>query len=212
MKYGKTAALLLAVSLCLEAPVAVLAADSMPKVETKAVKTKKKQGLKKEKGKYYYYHKGKKLKNKWKVIRVNGKACRFYFGKTGAAYAGKKVDGKEAPLLKRIKGAYYAFDSKGRMLKGVQVIQRKFYVFSSKTGKLNRSASNQLRKASKYNGDYDKLKKQLSVFGKKPVKTEWYGFSCQGDGEDGTIYYKGFTLAVYKDTSGKIFINAVISE
>lgn len=53
-----------------------------------------KNGLKKENGQYYYYVKGKKVKNAWKTVTVtNSKthkktSYRYYFTGTGRAYKG----------------------------------------------------------------------------------------------------------------------------
>ena len=55
------------------------------------------QGLVKEKGKYYYYvinknGQSEKVTNKWKTVKVTKKgkiySYRYYFGKNGAAYSG----------------------------------------------------------------------------------------------------------------------------
>ncbi|MDO5781170.1 MAG: transglutaminase domain-containing protein [Eubacteriales bacterium] len=65
---------------------------------------KKKTGLYKEKGLYYYYVNGKKIKSQWKT--VNGK--RYYFGSKYHAVR----------YHNRINGKFYVFDTSGRLLTG----------------------------------------------------------------------------------------------
>ncbi len=62
----------------------------------------KKTGLVKEKGKLFYYQKGRKLKNNWKTIEIKGKRYTYYFSKDGSAYAGKVRYGDEIPAVKKI--------------------------------------------------------------------------------------------------------------
>lgn len=120
--------------LCVQVP--VVSEAGAVQVQAATVKS----GLKKENGKYYYYSKGKKIKNTWKSISTtsNGKKVtyKYYFGKDGAAYAGKKVNGATQPALKKISGCYYAFDSYGRMMKGTYAISGIYRTFSSSTGKM----------------------------------------------------------------------------
>lgn len=94
-------AMALALLLAMGAPLYVM--QTPVEVSAKAVK----KGLKKEKGKYYYYNKGKKAKNKWVTI---GKK-KYYFQGNGAAAVGwTKIGGK----------AYY-FTSKAVMAKNKKV-------------------------------------------------------------------------------------------
>ena len=130
MKRLKTVLLLLMLSFCIQITAA-------PGTVNAAGATVKKTGLVKQKGKYFYYQKGKKLKSQWKTVTVKGKKYRYYFGKDGAAYAGKVKYGEKVPAVKKIGKATYAFDCNGRMLKGIQVINQKFYVFSASSGKLD---------------------------------------------------------------------------
>lgn len=77
--------------------------------------------MKKVKGKYYAYEKGKKVCNKWRTIKVGKKKYRFYFDKKGRAYqANKAAMGKTGVLVKKIKGKYYGFDYQGHMVKGLR--------------------------------------------------------------------------------------------
>lgn len=87
-----------------------------------------KSGLKKENGKYYYYVKGTKVTNTWKT--VNSK--KYYFGSTGAAYAGTA----SAPKVQKIDGAYYAFDQYARALVSTTKVINTFKCSFSSTGML----------------------------------------------------------------------------
>lgn len=116
--------------LCVQVP--MISEGTAVQVEAATVK----KGLKKEGTKYYYYENNQKVTNTWKSVSktVNGKKVtyRYYFGKDGAAYAGKKG----APAIKKISGAYYAFDSMGRMLKGTYLTSGVYRTFSSSTGQM----------------------------------------------------------------------------
>ena len=81
------------------------------------------QGLiRDENGHLFYYKDGVKLKNTWNT--VNG--SKYYFGKSGKAYVGKrKVD----------KATYYFADN-GKRKTGWRTINGKKYYFSPKNGKM----------------------------------------------------------------------------
>ena len=87
---------------------------------------KVKNGLKKEGGQYYYYVKGKKVKNTWKTVTVANKTTgkkmtyRYYFSNTGKAYKGGTFFGENYLLVKKIGGKYYGFNRYAQMVKGVQ--------------------------------------------------------------------------------------------
>ncbi len=170
----------------------------------------KKNGLVKEKGKYYYYQKGKKVTNKWKTITTKGKKYTYYFGKNGAAYAGTVKDGIAIPAVKKVGRATYGFDKKGRRLKGIQVIKEKFYVFSS-NGKLNEGKSKKLRQATLYNKDAAKLIKLLKKYGGKLKKTEYFSGGCYrpDQGKDGSMTWDTFELSIFRYNSGKIELLAI---
>lgn len=175
-------------------------------VEAAAVK----KGLKKEGGKYYFYDKGKRVKNTWKTVKVkkNGKivSYRYYFGKNGAAYAGRLVYGLRTPAVKKINGKYYGFGISGRMIKGTYVINDKFFVFNSKTGVGDAARSKQLRKASAYQKDASALRKMLG----KPKKTQVMD-SCYGDGKDVLLTYPTFCVSLFRNTSGKEIVLGISS-
>lgn len=81
------------------------------------------QGLiRDEKGHLFYYKDGVKLKNTWKT--VNG--SKYYFGKSGKAYVGKRKVGK----------ATYYFAVNGKRKTGWRTINGKKYYFSPKNGKM----------------------------------------------------------------------------
>ena len=81
------------------------------------------QGLiRDENGNLFYYKDGVKLKNTWKT--VNG--SKYYFGKSGKAYAGKRKVGK----------ATYYFAVNGKRKTGWRTINGKKYYFSPKNGKM----------------------------------------------------------------------------
>ena len=163
-----------------------------------------KKGLKKENGKYYYYVNNKKVKNVWKNVtqKVNGKKVtyRYYFGSNGAAYAGKK----NAPAVKKISGAYYAFDVNGRMLKGTKLISGVYRTFSSSTGQMTglvKSGSNYYY--------YSGKKKVTNAF--KTVKyknsagktyTYTYYFGKNGAAYKGKKDYSGAVVLAVKKIGG----------
>ena len=75
------------------------------------------QGLiRDENGHLFYYKDGVKLKNTWKT--VNG--SKYYFGKSGKAYVGKRKVGK----------ATYYFADNGKRKTGWRTINGKKYYFS----------------------------------------------------------------------------------
>ena len=81
------------------------------------------QGLiRDENGHLFYYKDGVKIKNTWKA--VNG--SKYYFGKSGKAYVGKRKVGK----------ATYYFAVDGKRKTGWRTINGKKYYFSPKNGKM----------------------------------------------------------------------------
>lgn len=81
------------------------------------------QGLiRDENGHLFYYKDGVKHKNTWKT--VNG--SKYYFGKSGKAYVGKRKVGK----------ATYYFADNGKRKTGWRTINGKKYYFSPKNGKM----------------------------------------------------------------------------
>ena len=160
-------------------------------------------------GKFYYYVNGVKLKNRWRWVKWYGKTYKAYFGPTGAAYAGTRQYGALVPAVKRISGAYYGFDRVGAMLKGTYVVNNRFYVFSSQTGKLNTSISAKLRAACKYGESTATLKRILKNIGLKPLKVQRLE-GCYGDGYDIVYTYKNFQISAHENTDGsEIFFGLI---
>ena len=81
------------------------------------------QGLiRDENGHLFYYKDGVKLKNTWKAVS----GSKYYFGKSGKAYVGKRKVGK----------ATYYFAVNGKRKTGWRTINGKKYYFSPKNGKM----------------------------------------------------------------------------
>lgn len=95
--------MLLVLALMLAAGTPLYVMNTPVEVSAKTVK----KGLKQEKGKYYYYQKGVKVKNKWITI---GKK-KYYFQKNGAAAVDWNKIGNKA----------YYFNSKAVMVKNKKV-------------------------------------------------------------------------------------------
>ena len=170
-----------------------------------------KKGLVKEGKKYYYYQKGSKVKNTWKKVKDKGVAYKYYFGSDGAAYAGKKAK----PAIKKIKGATYAFDEKGRMIKGVVFIEKKFdndlfcytgtfYVFGKK-GKLNKTDTKKLTKLYKkvIAGNTipaSEFQTILTKYGEtEPLYTYYTGQGCDPSWDEGYFQYAHVVFAMHKN-------------
>ncbi len=73
-------------------------------------------------GNLFYYVDGVELKNSWKTV----KGSKYYFGKNGKAYTGKKKIGK----------ATYFFADNGKRKTGWKTINDKKYYFSTRNGKM----------------------------------------------------------------------------
>ena len=81
------------------------------------------QGLiRDENGHLFYYKDGVKLKNTWKAVS----GSKYYFGKSGKAYVGKRKVGKVT----------YYFAVNGKRKTGWRTINGKKYYFSPKNGKM----------------------------------------------------------------------------
>ena len=131
-----------------EEPTAEEPTPEEPAAEVKEPKEEVKQGLiKKEDGSLFYYRKGKPLRGTLKKIKVDGEVFyyyfrkdgkaltnswktidgdKYYFGKHGKAYTGKRKVGED----------YYFFSEKGRRKSGFRTIHEKTYYFSEKNGKM----------------------------------------------------------------------------
>jgi hypothetical protein len=109
------------------------------------------------------------------------------------------------PVIKKVKGKTYGYDSNGNKIQGIYVINEKFYVFGSK-GLYNATKSKQLRKASKYEKNAKTLRKLLGT----PQKTK-KSSSCYGEGKDLTLYYPNFIVYLYRSPKGKEIVLGVES-
>lgn len=163
-----------------------------------ASESTKKNGLVKENGKYYYYTKdGKKLKNSWKTIKnEDGSKDKYYFGKTGAAYAAQEdPDHKKVIVVKKIDDVKYGFLADGKCVSGIYCNDEcVVYCFKS-NGKLNEDKTIQLRKLSKEGKEPAKLLEFLGK-AKKTRKSD----SCYGEGTDIDYYYDNVRLMVFKSS------------
>ncbi len=162
-----------------------------------------KKGLvEKKSGNYVYYKNGTKLKKTWKKVSVDGKKYWFYFKANGNACKGSLTrEGLEKPLVKKIGGTRYAFDSKGHALTGVQYFNGKFYYFSKSHGKYDSAKTKKLRNACQY-GEKTNLPSLLQKYGMKPKKKINQGASCMGSGNDWLYVYDGFSVSLRKEPDG----------
>lgn len=114
--------------------------------ENTITKTEKPDGLVKSGTRYYYYVKGKPVKNTWKTINN----AKYYFGKDGKAKVwqaeikgvyyffrenGKLYCPKKPTLISSNKYTFYV-DKNGKNLKGWRVIGGKLYYFTKGMGRM----------------------------------------------------------------------------
>ena len=157
-----------------------------------------KKGLKKEKGKYYYYVRGRKVKNTWKSVKIKNKKThkkvtyRFYFGKNGAAYKGGSKWGEPYLAIKTIKGKKYGFDKYSHMVKGDYVSKGKFWCFNSRTGKYYAKRTQKLRSASKEHSSAAVL---FALIGSPLKRTAVDG--CYGDGQEYQLDYANYRVGTF---------------
>ena len=179
---------------------------------------KVKNGLKKEGGQYYYYVKGKKVKNTWKTVTVANKTTgkkmtyRYYFSNTGKAYKGGTFFRENYLLIKKIGGKYYGFNRYAQMVKGVYYSaygqsRAGFYAFNTKTGVYDARTSSRLRKAFVREKSSAALRKALG----RPLRTRKTD-GCYGDGQEYLLEYTRFWVNTYKDKKGKEIVLDVISK
>ena len=162
--------------------------------------------------KYYFYENGVKVKNTWKLVPVteNGKTVKYkyYFGKTGVAYAANPTnpDTKYEIAYKKINGKYYGFDRYGHMVKnGIYVDKSgRFFAFDKK-GVYDSAKSGKLRKAAKAKVNAAPLIKLLGKYQKRVQM----GNSCFIDGAiDYVLYYGHFEVDVCRKDGVDYFIGA----
>lgn len=169
------------------------------------VKAATAQGLvySKTSGKYYYYDEdGKKVTNDWRTAQ-NGQ--RYYFGKTGAAYAAEVLPGYKYNIaVKKINGKYYGFDNKGRMVKGLYIKPNENgegipYFFSKKTGIYSSSVTAKYRKAVKYMTNASAIRNLLG----KPKKTEKSSSCMMINATDLLLIYSHYEVSLVRDNATK---------
>lgn len=199
MKKIKIFLLALVVVFCFQ-----VSAGMAPEAAQVQAAASQKSGLVKVKKKYFYYKKGKKVKNKWVNVKIKGKTKRYYFGKTGAACTG----------VKKIKGNVYCFNAKAQMLKsswykktyylgedgkaytGIWTVDGKLYAFAG-NGKKDAAKTELLQKCSVQGTDLAELKKLIG----EPDAAD-YMASCMTwenqSGDDGILTYKNFTVYTFR--------------
>lgn len=206
----KIKGILFCLALGLLCPVAVPSTGQPAQV----VQASEKNGLLKEGKNYFYYSKGKKIKNKWKKI---GK-YKYYFGKKGAAVKGlKTIKGKKYYFSSQCrmrtntwyKNRYY-FDSKGRAVTGIKCIEKnyvcKLYYFNGK-GKINKEKQ-AILDAYNDNRMYQKPIDSLKEVIGEPLKVEYPPeMGCLGIGRDVILYYPDFKVLA-NENEGVIYFQA----
>ena len=178
------------------------------------------------KGKYYVFStKGKLLTGKGvHVKKVSGKY--YQIDKKGRAKAGwdKKQVYCYAKNGARIKNAWstdkkYYLNKKGKKAKGLiatggwitdeKFVQPKFAALDQTTGLVDQALTDKLNGMAKYENDFAPLKELLDELVGDPVKT-YYTDGCNGDGKDGTLEYKNFTVITYRETDGsEVFMDLI---
>lgn len=167
--------------------------------------------VKKIKGKYYGFDKkGRMITNKFRSVKKKkGKKTvtyRYYFGKNGAAYTGKKVNGVKEIAVKKIGSKSYGFDVYGRMVKGIWVKGVKIYSFDTKNGVYSSSKSKKLNHAAEYLKDAAEIRRLLGT----PKKTEQVEgcFLAPSEGSEYLLYYDNFALDIvrYKATGKEVVV------
>jgi len=99
--------------------------DTEPDGEDGTQKPEKKpvlNGLVRKNGKTFYYKNGTKITDRFKTVD----GYKYYFGKSGKAYTGKR----------KVNENYYYFSKTGKMKKGWITIDKNKYYFSKKSGKM----------------------------------------------------------------------------
>lgn len=126
-----------------------------------------------------YEKSGKKVSNAFRTLTEKGKKVTYYFDKSGTAVHGKisyyEGTAKTRFLQTKKIGKYtYAFDEKGHMVTGVQVVMKDYYegvpYFFEKNGRMNASRSKELQKAMKQFAPYDACLRVLKKYGEVPRK------------------------------------------
>ncbi len=147
-------------------------------------------------GDYYIFDEEGRLilPSETKIVKLDtqdGQTLKYCVDEQGMAYSGWSEDKK------------YYFDETGAMVTGITVIKEKFYVFHA-SGKYNKTKTQKIRKAAKYEQPLSGLQKYIG----KPQKAKYYA-SCYGKGKDGILKYETFTVYTFKPDQGvEIFMGA----
>lgn len=185
-------------------------------------------GLKKKQGAYYYYQKGKMVKNNWMNVgssryyfRFNGKAAVgptkvkgtwYIFSKEGKLQQGNAGVVKVDKVTYRVKSngaAHKGWAGKklylknGRMATGVVVYKDKLYAFTTK-GIYKKELSKSLNAAAKVNTDASELLRLLNKVEKPKIVR--IGVSCYNlrgmAGDDIVFTYDNCRLNFFKGSDG----------
>ena len=146
-----------------------------------------------------------KKKGNWKTVRKKGRTYRRYYDDNGKLVRGMV----QKPKVKKIGNATYAFDKKGYMLTGVQVIREKLYYFAD-DGKLQNEITSLLQAASAQEQETAALKNMLSELGCPLKKEVYYRIGCRGSGVDGSLYYPGFEISVFRYDDGRVVVISIV--
>ena len=135
-KIGRKLILILTLCFCLGATVFAAQANAAGKVKNATVK---------KSGKYYigYKKSGKKIRNKWGIVKKGSKTYTYYFDNKGRAYTGVRAIGKTPQ-------------------------DTKLYYFTAK-GRLKQSKTKRLQDLSKPGKKYSVLKEYISKIDKKVI-------------------------------------------
>ena len=135
-KIGRKLILILTLCFCLGATVFAAQANAAGKVKNATVK---------KSGKYYigYKKSGKKIRNKWGIVKKGSKTYTYYFDNKGRAYTGVRAIGKTPQ-------------------------NTKLYYFTAK-GRLKQSKTNRLQDLSKPGKKYSVLKEYIARIDKKAI-------------------------------------------
>lgn len=213
MKRWKRVLLFLLCLMMLQAPIL----SDYTGITATTVQAATKNGLVKKGKNYYYYKKGKMVKNAWKTVKttVNGKTVkyRYYFGKNGKAYrATTSYNCTYNVVIKKVNGKKYGFDTKGRLAAGVYADEEKtaenLYYFNAK-GVYNAKKTKALNAVAKEGGDLAAL---VALLGEPESRTE--ADSCLIAGyTDITLTYEHFSiLALRAPESTEETIYAIYTE
>lgn len=165
-----------------------------------------------------YTKSGKKVSNAFRTVTVKGKKATCDFDKSGVAIHGKisYYEGSARTRFLKMKkiGKYmYAFDEKGHMVTGVQVVMKDYYegvpYFFEKNGHMNASRSKELQKAMKQFAPYDACLQVLKKYGEVPRKIVKGGNDCiePPKGYAGCVYgfdaiFRNFSIHGDRNSAG----------